>query len=604
MDAAGPESRHHGTDYAPMFATRPRKPGTPPSPWRWLALALALPVLAAQAQPTPQLQIEGGSAEQRQNIEAFARLSGYSCDLPGFRERNMIRDTRHRAQEALRALGHYEPALAFNVLRNSDCWNLKLELDPGPPILFAEVDVRISGPGAEDPVLAAVAGAPGITPGQTLRHDLHDQLRNRLIRVAYDRGYLKPELATSELRVDPSMREARVILHLETGPRFQFGEVRLEQDILDPSFVERLIPFEPGAPFSAEPLVTLRRNLGDSGYFQAVRVRPLLDEVTGTVVPIHVEVEPRSRYSYEFSVGYSTDIGPRLGAAMEHRYVNRRGHRYRVDLNLAPERSEAGFNYDIPLADPLQDNLGLFIAYRMEDVRSGTSDRLQIGANHVRSLPSGWQITRGIRYEFEEFTVAGVADTSNLLIPSYRINRTRSDDFLYPRSGHRIDLLVQGAYEDLGSSLTFLQTRANLKWIRGVGAGRVILRGDAGLTATESVEELPTSLRFFAGGDTSVRGFGFQRLGPSDAEGRVIGGRHLLVGSLEYDHPLGDRPWAVAVFADVGNAFDQFDDYELKVGAGIGLRWRSPVGPLRIDLAHAPDSDDDFRIHFTMGPDL
>ncbi|HSM28587.1 MAG TPA: autotransporter assembly complex family protein [Thioalkalivibrio sp.] len=587
-----------------MFATRPRKPRCRPLPLRWLAFALALTGLAAQAQPTPQLQIEGGSAEQRQNIEAFVRMSGQSCDLPRFRERNMIRDARRRAQDALRALGHYEPVLAFDVLRDADCWNLKLELDPGPPILFADVDVRISGEGAEDPVLAALASAPGITPGQPLRHDLHDQLRDRLIRVAYDRGYLTPELVTSELRVDPAQREARVILHLETGPRFRFGEVRLEQDILDPSFVQRLIPFETGSPFAAEPLVTLRRNLGDSGYFQAVRVRPLLDDVTGTVVPIQVQVEPRPRYAYEFSLGYSTDIGPRLGAAMEHRYVNQRGHRYRVDLNLAPDRSEAGFNYDIPLADPLRDSLDLFVAYRTEEVRSGTSDRLQLGANHRKTLPSGWQITRGIRYEYEEFTIGDVTDTSNLLIPSYQINRTRSDDFLYPRSGHRIDLLVQGAYEDLGSSLTFLQTRANVKWIRGAGAGRLILRGDAGLTTTESVEQLPTSLRFFAGGDTSVRGFGFQRLGPTDGEGRVIGGRHLLVGSVEYDYPLGDRPWAVAVFADIGNAFDEFDDYELKAGAGVGLRWRSPVGPLRLDVAHAPDSDDDFRIHFTMGPDL
>jgi translocation and assembly module TamA len=587
-----------------MFVTHRRKPGSRPSPLRWLAVALALPGLVAQAQPTPELRIEGGSAEQRQNIEAFVRMSGQSCDLPRFRERNMIRDARHRAQQALRALGHYEPVLALIVLREDDCWNLKLDLDPGPPILFAEVDVQILGAGAEDPLLAAVVGAPGITPGQTLRHDQHDQLRARLIRVAQDRGYLTPDLVTSELRVDPAAREARVILHLDTGPRFRFGEVRLEQDILDPAFVQRLIPFEPGAPFSAEPLVTLRRNLGDSGYFQAVRVRPLLDEVTDTEVPIHVEVEPRARYAYEFSLGYSTDIGPRLGAAMEHRYVNRRGHRYRVELSLAPERSEAGFNYDIPLADPLQDNLGLFIAYRTEDVRSGTSDRFQIGANHTKSLPSGWQITRGIRYEYEEFTVADVANRSNLLIPSYRVNRTRSDDFLYPRNGYRIDLLLQGAYEDVGSSLTFLQTRANMKWIHGLGAGRLILRGDAGLTASESVEELPTSLRFFAGGDTSVRGFGFQRLGPTDAEGRMIGGRHLLVNSVEYDHPLGDRPWSVAVFADIGNAFDQFDDYELKVGAGIGLRWRSPVGPLRLDLAHAPDSTDDFRIHFTMGPDL
>jgi translocation and assembly module TamA len=156
----------------------------------------------------------------------------------------------------------------------------------------------------------------------------------------------------------------------------------------------------------------------------------------------------------------------------------------------------------------------------------------------------------------------------------------------------------------MGSTISLLQGRANAKLIHGLGTGRLILRGEAGATAGAGVEELPSSLRFFAGGDTSVRGFGFQQLGPVDDDGNLIGGRYLLVGSVEYDHPIGGGKWGVAIFIDLGNAFNDFNDYELKGGGGVGLRWRSPVGPLRLDLAHAPDSNDNFRIHFTMGPDL
>jgi translocation and assembly module TamA len=568
------------------------------------ALLMLAAVLPARADDQPQLQIEGGTAEQQQNIRAFVPMARHECELSAFRERSVIRTSRDRVLQSLRALGHYQPEVEVEIARGEACWNLVVTLDPGPVARIAEVDVQVTGEGADDPAMVAVTSAPGIAVGDPLRHDAHDQLRSRLLRIASDRGYFDAEMTTSRLLVDPQANEARITLHMDSGRRYRLGEVTLEQDILNEDFVARLVPFERGDPYTSGQVIRLQRNLTHSGFFQAVRVRPQFDDALDGEIPILAELEPRKRTAYEVRLGFSTDLGPRLGFALDRRYANRRGHRYNAELELSDKRSGIGFNYDIPLADPLSDNLSLFTSYRTEDTGVSESDRFQIGASRVQRHPSGWQTTQGLRYEYEDYTVGGVSDTTHLLIPSYRVNRTKSDDPLYPRDGYRLDLLGQGATEYVVSSISFAQLRGNAKVIRGLGTGRLILRGEAGITGGASVEELPSSLRFFAGGDNSVRGFGFQRLGPTDEDGEVIGGRHLLVGSVEYDHPIGQGPWSVAAFLDAGNAFNDFNDYELKGGGGVGIRWRSPVGPIRLDVAHAPDSKDDFRIHFTMGPDL
>lgn len=558
----------------------------------------------AMAEDRPRLQIEGGTAEQRQNIQAFVPMRRYECELPASRELRITRTAAERARQALRALGHYRPEIDAAIVRAGTCWELKVMVEPGPVARIAEVDVQVTGEGADDPAFMAVISDPGITPGDPLRHDAHDRLRSRLMVIAADRGYFDAEMSESRLLVDPESNEARIRMRLDSGPRYRFGSITLEQEILREAFVARLFPFERGDPYNSSQIIQLQKNLRDSGYFDTVRVRPLLDERSEGEVPIRAEVAPRKRTAYEARLGYSTDIGPRLGVGIDRRYANRAGHRYNVELELSQRRSGIGFSYDIPLADPLNDNLNLFTSYTAEDTDTSESDRFQVGVSRVQRHPSGWQTTQGLRYEYEDFTVGEVSDTSRLLIPSYRVNRTRTDDFLYPRNGYRVDLLGQGAAEQLGSTVTFVQLRGNAKLISGLGAGRLILRGEAGLTGNARVEELPSSLRFFAGGDTSVRGFGFERLGPEDDQGNVIGGRHLLVGSVEYDHPIGGGNWGVAVFLDAGNAFNDFDDYDLKGGGGFGVRWRSPVGPIRLDLAHAPESKDSFRIHFTMGPDL
>ncbi|WP_028485010.1 autotransporter assembly complex family protein [Thioalkalivibrio sp. ALE17] len=569
-----------------------------------LALAGLASPAAAENGATPGLQIEGGTDAQRENIRNSINLARHPCDLPGFRERRVLRDTEERARNALRAIGFYDAELELDFERGEDCWDVRITLDPGPPTTVERIDIQITGEGADDLGFEAVRSQTEIRVGDTLRHDRYEALRNRMTRIAADRGYFDADLHTRRLEVDRDARAATIRLHMETGDRYRMGQVRIDQDILADDFVQRMVPFEAGDPYSSAQIIALQRNLNDSGYFGGVRVRPRRDAADGLEVPILAELEPRKRHSYEAGIGYSTDIGPRIRLRYEHRYANTRGHRYQAEIEASPVRSGIGYNYEIPLRDPLRERLNLFTTYRTEKTDTQESDRFQIGANRILQRRSGWQTTEGLRYEYEDYT-AGEDDSgrSQLLIPSYRISRMDADDPMTPRRGYRFEATVQGAREEILSSTSFAQVLASGKIVRGLGPGRVLARADAGFTEVDAVQDLPSSLRFYAGGDASIRGYGYQRVGPRNEDGDVIGGRHKVVGSLEYDYPVVGN-WSAAAFVDAGNVVNEWDEFDPVYGVGIGVRWRSPVGPIRVDLAHGPDSEDDFRIHFSMGPDL
>jgi translocation and assembly module TamA len=156
----------------------------------------------------------------------------------------------------------------------------------------------------------------------------------------------------------------------------------------------------------------------------------------------------------------------------------------------------------------------------------------------------------------------------------------------------------------LGSDTDLLQTRLQGKFVRPLGQNqRLLLRGDLGLSYVSDFDALPATLRFFAGGDQSVRGYAYNSLGPEDASGEVIGGRHLVVGSIEYERRIKEK-WGAAVFYDVGNALNSLGD-PLRYSVGIGARWRSPVGPVRVDLGiPITEAEDAVRLHISLGPDL
>jgi translocation and assembly module TamA len=519
----------------------------------------------------------------------------------------LIRRLHRRADDeirkALQPFGYYRPTIDPELKQREGVWLAKYSVDAGEQVAIANMEVQITGPGADDPNMGKLVAEFPMKKGEPLLHGQYEKAKRTLQRAAFNYGYLDARLTTHKVEVSPAKNEAFIMLHLDTGPRYFFGAVTFKQEAFHEDFLNRFLPFDAGAPYSQQQLFELQHALYDGGYFSEVEVRPRKDQTDALQVPIEVSLVPRKRQQYTFGIGFGTDSGVRGSLGWESRRINSWGHRMDAALRVSQIRQSLTTQYIVPLENPVLENRTFTAGWLEEDTDTSESETFLLGVSH-HHLRRKWRETLYLNYQNERFDVGEDEGRSQLLLPGIRWVRVTADNRIYASRGGRLLLDIKGAHENLLSDTTFLQLRIMAKLIKGLGNfGRIIARGEAGTSLVSEFSELPASLRFFAGGDQSVRGYDYQELGPTDGNGEVIGGEHLLVGSIEYEQKLVNK-WSAALFFDVGNGLDDWSD-RLKKGAGFGIRWLSPVGPVRIDLASALDkSGDPWRLHFVVGPDL
>ncbi|MDT8429151.1 MAG: autotransporter assembly complex family protein [Pseudomonadales bacterium] len=566
------------------------------------AVALSSLLLCSQLlAQAPQIQIEGAPEALEDNIRAHLTIAEERCDSLQ-RHLNRLRpQVRQQIVRAAQALGYYQLQTELTFTAAEPCWSLEIVLDPGEQVRFGEVNVLI--PTDQSAVFQeAIANIP-VRSGAPLDHSQYERLKSLLGSAAVDNGYFSARFNRSELRVDLQRNLADVNLEFDPGERFSFGRMQISaMDALSENFISRFIPFSPGEPYSTDQLIALRETFNASQYFDQVAVTPQLQLAQNQQIPVTIELTPRARRIYSAGAGVSTDSGPRVKAAYEDRYLNRNGHRLNADATASQLRQEINVSYIIPLQNPAHDSLRLNVGLIGEDTDTFERDTYRLGLSWRTRLGENWVQNIFTNLQREDFTVEARPQKSTLTISGINLARTRSDDPIFPNNGWRVFAQVSGASASLFSDLSFIQFYGSAKFIHSFGPLRLLLRGEAATTVADELDELPASQRFFAGGDQSIRGYDFGALGSLNADGQVIGGKHLLVGSAEIDFQLRPR-WRAAVFFDRGNAFASFNDMNLVQSVGAGLRWLSPIGPIRLDLARALD-DNSFRVHITMGPDL
>src|SRR5688572_31991214 len=305
------------------------------------------------------------------------------------------------------------------------------------------------------------------------------------------------------------------------------------------------------------------------------------------------------------SLYVSTDTGPGTKLGFERRWLNQRGHKLSSDLQYATRLEDYRVQYQIPKPGRPNRALNFGVGYRDEETETSTSRMARAAATEVTDRWKGFTRTLGLQYLNGDFEIAEQQHSTSLLYAEGLLTRKKTNDLYFPLSGYSLLYGLRLSAGSLLSDTSFAQARAAGKWLTQVGEdGRVILRAGLGAMVVDDFDALPPELRFFAGGDRSIRGFDYQQLGDTNAEGEVIGGEYLAVASAEVEHYFLPK-WGVSVFADAGDAFHA-GAFELNIGAGIGVRWRSPIGVVRVDFAKpiASDLTDSIRFHITIGPDL
>ncbi|HEX6995061.1 MAG TPA: autotransporter assembly complex family protein [Gammaproteobacteria bacterium] len=588
----------------------------------WLLLA----GVCAPARAAVEVRIEGLGDELERNVRAFLSIaeleeavrddassseaeeddvSDGDEDPTEARIRRLHAAADAEIAAALQPFGYYEPTVTATLERDGEDWVARYVVDPGPPTRITEIDIRVVGEGADDPAVRAAWQALPLARGEVLRHARYEAAKQALFDAAYNAGFIDVTFRRSELLVHRARREASVHLELDTGPRYYFGDITVEQDILNESFIERFVPIRPGEPFDTDRLLALQIALNDSGYFSDVVIDVERERAEDRHIPVVVRTTPRRTQEYTIGLGYGTDTGPRISLGVELRRINPRGHRFTSDLRLSSIEQAIAAEYRIPRGrNPVTDFLALRGSLGNQEIGDWETRQQSLGASWHDAWRS-YQRRLYLGLQREEFwTELTPSDTEAILFGGAQFTRKVADDPLVPRRGYSWSVDLRGGSDALGSGTSFGRLHASANVVRSLGERvRVLLRGEYGaITATE-FEQLPPSQRFYAGGDGSVRGYAYQWLGPQDANGARVGGRYLLVASAELEfRVVGD--YGAALFFDVGNASNSAWP-DLSRGVGIGARWRSPVGVVGLDIAHPlDDPDTDFRLHLSVGSDL
>jgi translocation and assembly module TamA len=572
------------------------------------------------AEQRVELEITGIDQELQDNVRAhlgIARLAQQSGLIPfipagqdepamDITETNVQRLHRQATRDigaALQPFGYYEPVIDAQLGRDGDTWRAVYAIDTGPATRIGQLDIRISGAGHDDADIDAARQASPLKPGERLLHSDYKTAKQAILQAALAAGYLDARYQRAELRILKAQHQAQVHLLLDTGPRYYFGPISIEQDILDPDFVQQFVHIRQGDPFNTDALLELQLALSDSGYFHRVEVDPQRDAATDFQVPVVITTDPARPRRYAVGLGYGTDTGPRLSLATEFRRINRRGHGILADIRLSEILQSIGAQYYIPIGNMVSDRL--IFSSRIDSetfADGGSSDRYTLGVSRNEEW-GPLQRRLYLNFQHENFSLGEEDSTVDFFIPGFTLSQLRTDDVLFPRRGYSWSTDLRGS-PGVISNTAFARIDLSGKLVFPLGErGRLLLRSRLGATSVQDFDSLPTSERFFAGGDQSVRGYDYQTLAPEDASGDVVGGQYLAVGSIELDY-LFVGNFGAAVFVDSGNAADDFLPSP-KTGAGIGFRWRSPVGMLRIDVAHPfDDSDDNYRLHISIGPTL
>ena len=605
---------------------------------------------------TLEVNIQGLEGELLDNVRASLDIVSQATDdtLTGDNINALHQRAEPQIRRALQPFGYYRPLIQSQLIAPVDAqnhWRASYEVTPGALIPIESIGLQFLGPGAKAEDLQAMEQMLHITMGDTLDHRRYEQAKRTLLSDIREQGFRDARFNEHRVEVDLDSYQANVVLSVETGPRFIVGPIDFQQTRFSQTYLERYLVLQPGQTFKPSELARQRRLLSASGHFSEVLITPG-EPLAGDnpAVPLTIALTPFPANRYRGRAGWGTDTGFGLGLDWTRRYLGGRGHQFNAGAAVAEERERLAvdISYVIPL-NPLSGS-AMEISGRheskdlnFEDVELDEGGDTRIATNlasvlwHMPTRALGdfsLRSTTGVSLVGETYDIFEVlfgnlpgeaqdaiidnigplayetlAPEFEAVVPALGLKFRRSDDPLYIRRGDYLSLELLGTDQALGSNIDFWQMRLSSWNIWPIAEqGRFLFRSNLGYTDAESRQvlgvnfnQMPEYYEFRAGGARSVRGYAFETLFPSDA---LTGGKHIAVASVEYEHEI-IPDWSVAAFLDAGNAFNKLEDFEEKLGTGIGIRWRSPVGLARIDLGFPlDDADESFQVYITVGPEF
>ncbi|HAV37611.1 MAG TPA: outer membrane protein assembly factor [Massilia sp.] len=555
----------------------------------------------------------------------------------------LVRDAPEQAKTLIATEGYYSPKVTATLDTSGATPVARIVVEPGEPVVVSDIDLVLQGfvpfeQGGAPYDAAALRNRWSLPVGARFRQADWEGAKRDLLREVVASRFPRAQLVETSATVDPDTRRASLRVVIDSGPEMRFGALRIRGLKRYPaSVITNLNKIKPGDEYSEAALQALQARLQETGYFSTVEVSadmravlaaelqemkeesddtPDAPEVdpnapavpgqaaTGvkpptpgpTVLPVLVRVTENKQKNVEVGLGFSTNTGAR--AQLSYDDLSVFGKRMKSDFIYEQKRQNARVDFYWPTTpDGYNDSVGGGV--EREDVRGEITTTISASARRAWGTP---ELERSLTLEVlaEKRQVEGVDTSYSKSLPlTYSVTRRKLDSLILPTRGYALNWQVGVAPLPLFTDEKFIRAYTRGIYYRPAGeSGSLVLRGELGGVFSKDKEGVPSSFLFRAGGDQSVRGYGYQELGVREGDA-IVGARYLATASVEYQYWFRP-PWGVAVFYDVGNAADKFGDLHPKSGYGIGARWRSPVGPINVDVAYG-HAVKKARLHFSLG---
>ncbi|ELI5417660.1 outer membrane protein assembly factor [Vibrio parahaemolyticus] len=540
-----------------------------------------------------EFTIQGLSKPLERNLEYYLMpLANISAnDIPVSQLSKLVR-------LALNPYGYYHSEL--NVQRGENDL-ITLDVDAGEVMLVAKSNIVVSGEASNDEDFIELINQAQLKQGQPLLHSEYDTLKRNLISLAQQKGYLDGRFIESSLEVIPSLNQAHVNLYFSSGPRYQFGELSVLTSGIETARIEAMRTFERGDDFDTLKLSQYQADLSSTDWFRSVIVKADFEEISdGQKVPIEVLTEPNSRNIVQVGGGYSTDLGLRASLNWTKPWYNKRGHSFEAQAYASKPEQSLLLGYKIPTQNVLTDYYGIQFESKHVDYRDTSSFSNDLSFEKHWQLDSDWQSTMHVRYLQERYQQASENNDSQMLLPGVTFSLLdRKNDQLEIKHRHVYSLEYSDPNFFSDSRLLRIEGNSVLSWDISE-KHKFHFRSNVGINVADALSDIPSSLRFFAGGDGNLRGYGYESISPRDENGDLTGARYMFTAGLEYQYQVYHQLW-LGAFYDVGDAFN--DSVDWKSGTGLSLIWNSKYVPVKVDFAYGLDAPqgDQFRVHFSLG---
>ena len=505
--------------------------------------------------------------------------------------------------KALRVFGYYNSQISYQLKQTSPKPTLIATVDVGEPVKIEATDIELTGAALKDEAFQKLSKKVP-EKGAILEHEAYDDYKSSLEKLAQQRGYFDAEFPVHQLQVMPSTNQGWWHMVFNSGERYRYGDIRFQHAQIREDYLRNILKIKSGDAYLINDISEMTSDYSSSNWFQSVMVKPTLHE-DSKLVDLDVLMYPKKKNSMELGVGYATDSGPHAQIGWTRPWINSRGHSLRSNLYVSSPKQTFEATYKMPLLEnPLNYYYEYSLGFEKEDDSDTDTQSTAATAAALRywNHPTGWQYSAGVRARYDKFTQADFSEKTWLLYPTATISRSRISGGSFPDRADTLSLTVDFGRKLWTSDVDFYRIRATAGWIKRFAHNhRFLTRADIGYLHTSDFKRMPPALRFFAGGDRSVRGYGYKKISPKDKNGKLLGASRLATTTLEYQYQVVDG-WWWASFFDAGLAADKFTSDELRYGAGMGVRWASPVGAIKLDIATpVRDKDDSKNIQFYIG---